>query len=71
VRTVKKLIATIAEQGTAVLWATQRLDELRGFAGSVTLLDRGKVTFGGTVEGLAEGSTDIEEAFLRRTGVVA
>ena len=30
--TVRELIAGCAERGAAVLWATQRLDELRGFA---------------------------------------
>ena len=32
--TVRELIAGCAERGAAVLWATQRLDELRGFAGA-------------------------------------
>jgi ABC-type multidrug transport system ATPase subunit len=31
------------------VWATQRLDEIRGFADGVTVLDRGKVRFVGTV----------------------
>jgi len=45
----KRLIVAAAERGTAVVWATQRLDEIRGFADRVTLLDRGRVRFSGTV----------------------
>ena len=40
-------------RGAAVLWATQRLDELRGFAGEVTLMSDGIAAFEGTVEALA------------------
>ena len=36
-----------------MLWATQRLDELRGFAGAVTLMSGGVAAFDGTVEALA------------------
>ena len=52
--TVRGLIAARAERGTAILWATQRLDELRGFADEVTLLAAGTAVFNGTVEALAE-----------------
>ncbi|MDR7554838.1 MAG: ABC transporter ATP-binding protein [Armatimonadota bacterium] len=48
-RTVRELVATAARQGAAVLWATQRVDEIRGFAHTVTLLHRGMVRFSGTV----------------------
>jgi ABC-2 type transport system ATP-binding protein len=51
--TVRELISARAEAGTAVLWATQRLDELRGFAGEVTLMANGSAAFRGTVEALA------------------
>jgi ABC-2 type transport system ATP-binding protein len=51
--TVRELIAACAERGAAVLWATQRLDELRGFADRVTLLSGGVAAFDGTVEALA------------------
>ena len=40
-RRVRDLVRGLAARGTAVLWATQRLDEIRGFADGVTLLDRG------------------------------
>jgi ABC-type multidrug transport system ATPase subunit len=50
---IRALIADLAARhGTAVLWATQRLDEIRGFASAVTFLDRGSVRFAGSVEAL-------------------
>jgi ABC-2 type transport system ATP-binding protein len=48
-RTVRDLVAEVAGRGTAVLWATQRLDEIRGFADGVTLLAQGRAAFEGTV----------------------
>jgi ABC-2 type transport system ATP-binding protein len=51
--TVRELIASRAERGAAVLWATQRLEELRGFAGQVTLISSGRAAFRGSVEALA------------------
>ncbi len=48
-RTVRDLVAERATAGAAVVWATQRIDEIRGFAGRVTLLDEGVVRFTGTV----------------------
>ena len=56
-RRVQRLVEEAAERGAAVLWATQRLDEIRGFAGAVTLLDRGRVRFQGSVPRLLEHST--------------
>jgi ABC-2 type transport system ATP-binding protein len=50
---VRELVAVCAERGAAVLWATQRLDELRGFAEQVTLMTDGSAAFEGTVEALA------------------
>jgi ABC-2 type transport system ATP-binding protein len=46
---VRDLIARARDRGTAVIWATQRLDEIRGFADRVTLLNEGRVRFEGTV----------------------
>ena len=48
-RRVQDLIASMSSRGTAVVWATQRLEEIRGFAHRVTLLDRGAARFSGTV----------------------
>jgi ABC-2 type transport system ATP-binding protein len=51
---VRELARRAAEGGAAVLWATQRVDEIRGLAGRLTLLDRGRVRFEGTVRELIE-----------------
>jgi ABC-2 type transport system ATP-binding protein len=48
-RRVRELVATAAERGAAVVWATQRLEEIRGFADRVTLLAEGRAAFAGTV----------------------
>jgi ABC-type multidrug transport system ATPase subunit len=49
-RIVRDLTKRAARRGSAVLWATQRLDEVRGFADRVTLLANGKVRFQGSVD---------------------
>ena len=46
---VRALVKEAARNGAAVLWTTQRLEEIRGFADRVTLLDRGTVRFDGTL----------------------
>ena len=46
---VRELVVDLAARGTAVLWTTQRLDEIRGFADRVTLLREGEICFSGTV----------------------
>jgi ABC-2 type transport system ATP-binding protein len=48
-RLIKELAVERARNGTAILWATQRVDEIRAFADHVTLLDRGRVRFAGSV----------------------
>jgi ABC-2 type transport system ATP-binding protein len=48
-RQVRELVTAIVERGCAVLWATQRLEEIRGFADSVTLINEGTVRFVGSV----------------------
>jgi ABC-2 type transport system ATP-binding protein len=48
-RRVQDLVTDDARRGTAVVWATQRLDEIRGFADQVSVLDHGRVRFLGTV----------------------
>jgi ABC-type multidrug transport system ATPase subunit len=50
--TVRGLVRDLAARGTAIVWTTQRVDEIRGFAGAVTLLARGRVRFAGTVQQL-------------------
>jgi ABC-2 type transport system ATP-binding protein len=49
---IRELIAELARDGVAVLWTTQRIDEVRGFADRVTLLREGRVGFAGSVNGL-------------------
>ena len=48
-RQVRSLVSQAAERGAAVVWATQRLEEIRGFAGSATVLSEGRVRFAGSV----------------------
>jgi ABC-2 type transport system ATP-binding protein len=48
-RRVRDLIAAEAHSGAAVIWTTQVLDEIRGFADRVTLLEQGRVRFAGSV----------------------
>jgi ABC-2 type transport system ATP-binding protein len=49
---VRALVAQLARDGSAVLWATQRIEEIRGFADRVTLLVDGRVRFAGPVASL-------------------
>jgi ABC-2 type transport system ATP-binding protein len=50
--TVRDLVRSAADRGTAVLWATQRVEEVRGFADRVTLLEQGRAHFQGSVADL-------------------
>jgi ABC-2 type transport system ATP-binding protein len=49
---VRALVRELADRGAAVLWATQRIEEIRGFADTVTFLAGGRVRFAGPVAGL-------------------
>jgi oleandomycin transport system ATP-binding protein len=49
---MRGLVRGLADQGSAVVWATQRIEEVRGFADRVTLLRTGEVAFEGTVSQL-------------------
>jgi ABC-2 type transport system ATP-binding protein len=51
-RRVQDLVRGIADRGAAVVWTTQRLDEIRAFADAVTVLDGGRTMFQGSVEDL-------------------
>jgi ABC-2 type transport system ATP-binding protein len=53
-QTVRRLARDAARTGTAILWATQRVEEIRAFADGVTVLADGRVRFLGTVAELAE-----------------
>ena len=52
-RRIRDLVRGLAEEGTAVLWTTQRIDEVSDFAHSTTLLLKGKVVFRGSPTELA------------------
>jgi ABC-2 type transport system ATP-binding protein len=52
-RRIRSLIRRLADDGTAVLWTTQRVDEVPGFADSTTMLVRGSVVFTGSPAQLA------------------
>jgi ABC-type multidrug transport system ATPase subunit len=54
---IRSLVRELAARGTAVLWTTQRVDEVRGFVDGVTLLARGRVRFVGTVPELMSHAT--------------
>ena len=51
-RRVRDLIVESTERGAGVVWATQRIDEIRGLADRVTVLDKGQVRFSGSVPAL-------------------
>ena len=50
---VRNLVRVACAQGASVVWATQRLEEIRGLADRVTLLHRGRVEFAGGVHELS------------------
>ena len=52
-RRIRDLVRRLAAEGTAVLWTTQRVDEVPGFAHSTTLLVQGEVVFSGSPAELA------------------
>ncbi len=56
-RRVRELVAEIAARGTSILWATQRLEEIRGFAADVLVLHEGRTVFAGTVPSLVTHTT--------------
>ena len=52
-RRIKDLVSQQADEGTAVLWTTQRVDEVPDFAHSTTLLLQGGIVFSGSPAELA------------------
>jgi ABC-2 type transport system ATP-binding protein len=52
-RRIRALVRDLADEGTAVLWTTQRMDEVPDFADSVTVLVQGTVVFAGSPAQLA------------------
>ena len=67
-RRIRALVATLAERGTAVLWTTQRVEEIRDFAHAVTFLHRGTVRFTGSVSDLIGRAPDRRYVVQVRNG---
>jgi ABC-2 type transport system ATP-binding protein len=65
---IRGLVAALARRGTAVLWTTQRIEEIRGFADGVTFLHCGKVGFTGSVNDLAARAPDQRYVVKVRNG---
>jgi ABC-2 type transport system ATP-binding protein len=61
--TVGNLVRLHARRGGAVVWATRRLDSLRGLARDVTLLAGGRVRYTGSVDALALRAMACAEPF--------
>lgn len=53
-KNVRALVTEASSSGAAVVWATQRLEEIRSFAHNVTVLGRGDVRFSGGVDELVK-----------------
>jgi len=70
-RRVRGLVEDCASRGAAVVWATQRLDEIRSFADRVTLLAHGRARFAGTIPGLLEHSRPRQYVLQLRNGSIA
>jgi ABC-2 type transport system ATP-binding protein len=51
---IRALVGAAADAGAAVLWTTQQVEEIRGFADAVTFLDAGRVRFAGSVADLID-----------------
>jgi ABC-2 type transport system ATP-binding protein len=51
---VRAHVRELADRGTATIWATQRIEELRGFADAVTVLREGETVFVGSVSAFAD-----------------
>jgi ABC-type multidrug transport system ATPase subunit len=65
---VRVLVERLAERGTAVLWTTQRVEEIRGFAHNVSFLHKGSVCFAGTVAELIARAPSQRYAVSIRNG---
>jgi ABC-type multidrug transport system ATPase subunit len=65
---VRKLVRDAADAGAAVVWATQRVDEIRGLADRVILLANGRARFYGTVHELMAHSSPHRHVLHMRNG---
>ncbi len=55
---VRGMVRDLADRGVAVIWTTQRIEEIRGFATRVTFLAGGRVHFQGSVDALLSHAPD-------------
>jgi ABC-type multidrug transport system ATPase subunit len=67
-RRVRELVRAAAGRGATVIWTTQRVEEIRGFADGVTLLDHGSVRFSGSVPALLAQATPQRYLLRLRNG---
>jgi ABC-2 type transport system ATP-binding protein len=67
-RRIRQLIEDLARRGTAVLWTTQRVEEIRNFADTVSFLHRGRVRFTGSVSDLIAKAPDQRYVVRVRNG---
>jgi ABC-2 type transport system ATP-binding protein len=65
---MRSLVRGLADDGAAVVWATQRIEEVRGFADGVTLLREGQAAFQGTVSQLIALATPRRYVLRLRNG---
>ena len=66
---IRRLTCDLAADGAAILWTTQRIDEIRGFADAITFLHRGEVRFAGSVpEMIARGDASPRYVLRVRNG---
>ena len=65
---MRDLVRGLADEGAAVVWATQRIEEIRGFADAVTLLRQGRAAFQGTVSDLIALATPRRYVLRLRDG---
>ncbi len=63
-RRVRDLAREAAGSGAGIAWATQRVEEIRGFADTVTLLHQGRVRFSGSVAQL--GALSVAQRYMVR-----
>jgi len=68
---MRELVRGLADEGAAVVWATQRIEEIRGFADGVTLLREGSAAFQGTVSQLIAVATPRRYVLRLRNGRAA
>jgi ABC-type multidrug transport system ATPase subunit len=67
-RQIQELIRSVADRGVAVVWTTQRIEEIREFADAVTVLHRGRVRFAGSVEQMIATAPDPRYVVQVRNG---